>query len=255
MRKEIWIANLAQRIISAVMLNNIWLAFVITFAAAVLWLRFNDFLAHKGIISGPLSRKIIHMGTGPIFVLCWMLFPENPYSRFLASVIPLAITIQFALVGLGIIKDQAAVAAMTRTGNRMEILRGPLFYGIVFVILTVVYWRNSLIGMTALMLLCGGDGLADIVGKRIRSNAIPWAKKKSVAGTIAMFLGGWLMAIGVASVYASAGFFSGTLMDYLPGLTIISVAGMLVESLPFSDIDNITVPGIAVLLGHFLLPF
>jgi phytol kinase len=237
------------------MVNNIWIAFIITFAAAILWLRLNDFLAHRGIISGPLSRKIIHMGTGPIFVLCWMLFPETPYSRFLAAVIPLAITLQFALVGLGIIKDQAAVDAMTRTGNRAEILRGPLFYGIVFVGLTLIYWRNSLIGMTALMLLCGGDGLADIVGKRVHSLPIPWAKKKSLAGTLAMFAGGWIMSVGVAAAYLAAGFFTGELLNALPGLTLIALAGMLVESLPFSDIDNLTVPGVAVLLGHFLLPF
>jgi len=155
------------------MLNNIWIAFGVTFAAALIWLRVNDFLAHRGFISGPLSRKLIHMGTGPIFVLCWLLFPDTLTSRFLAALIPLAITAQFALVGLGVVKDQAAVDAMSRTGQREEILRGPLFYGIVFVVLTLVYWRDSLIGIVALMLLCGGDGLADIVGKRIKSAAIP----------------------------------------------------------------------------------
>ncbi|KPL80982.1 phosphatidate cytidylyltransferase [Ornatilinea apprima] len=237
------------------MLNNIWIAFGVTFAAALIWLRVNDFLAHRGFISGPLSRKLIHMGTGPIFVLCWLLFPDTLTSRFLAALIPLAITVQFALVGLGVVKDQAAVDAMSRTGQREEILRGPLFYGIVFVVLTLVYWRDSLIGIVALMLLCGGDGLADIVGKRIKSAAIPWARKKSVAGTLAMFAGGWLMSVGVGVVYQASGFLPGDLVNYLPAITVIALAGMMVESLPFSDIDNLTVPAVAVLLGHLLLPF
>lgn len=74
------------------MLGNVWIALVITFLMALLWLRLNDFLAHRGWISGPLSRKIIHMGTGPIFVLCWLLFPDVWYARWLAALVPLSIT-------------------------------------------------------------------------------------------------------------------------------------------------------------------
>jgi phytol kinase len=142
--------------------NNL-IALALTFAAALLWLRLNDFLAHRGTISGPLSRKIIHIGTGPIFVLCWLLFTNTPEARWLAALVPLSITIQFALVGTGVIKDQQSVSAMSRSGDRREILKGPLFYGIVFVIITLVYWISTPIGIIALMLLCGGDGLADVV--------------------------------------------------------------------------------------------
>ena len=56
------------------MFENNWIAFVITLALALAWLRINDFFAHKGWVSGPVSRKIIHIGTGPIFVLCWLFF-------------------------------------------------------------------------------------------------------------------------------------------------------------------------------------
>ena len=125
------------------MLQSNLLALVITFLVALAWLRINDFFAHRGWIDGQLSRKIIHMGTGPIYVLCWLLFPGKPADRYLAALVPGMITIQFALVGLGILKDQAAVKAMSRSGNPRELLRGPLFYGIVFVILTIQYWMDS----------------------------------------------------------------------------------------------------------------
>ncbi len=235
------------------MLNNVWLALFITFALALLWLRFNDFLAHKGWISGPVSRKIIHMGTGPIFVLCWLLFPEVPSARYLAALVPLSITLQFLLVGLGVIKDQASVEAMSRSGNPREILRGPLYYGIVFVVLTLLYWRDSMIGIVALMLLCGGDGLADIVGKKMGRRQIPWSREKSVQGSIAMFLGGWLMALGVLYAYIQSGMFDTSFVSLLPGVTLIALAGTLIESLHFKDIDNITVPVLAVALGYILL--
>ena len=111
------------------------IALMVTFALALAWLRVNDFAAYRGWVSGPVSRKIIHIGTGPIFVLCWLLFNNDLAARFMAALVPLGITAQFLLVGTGIMKDPAAVKAMSRTGDRREILRGPLFYGIAFIIL------------------------------------------------------------------------------------------------------------------------
>ena len=130
---------------------NPYLATVLTFAITIVSLRLMDYFAHRGWIDGKLSRKLIHIGTGPIFVLCWLMFPDQTISRYLAALVPLLITAQFALVGTGIIKDPAAVKALSRTGDRREILRGPLFYGIMFVVLTVVYWKDSPIGIAALI--------------------------------------------------------------------------------------------------------
>jgi len=234
------------------MLPNNLIALLVTFALALLWLRVNDFFAHRGWISSSLSRKIIHIGTGPIFVLCWLLFRDTPSARYLAALVPFAITIQFILVGAGIIKDPAAVEAMSRTGNRKEILRGPLYYGIAFILLTILFWKDSPVGVIALMLLCGGDGLADIIGKRYGGGRIPWAPKKTWAGSLTVFVGGWLFSCLVVGIFLWTGVFPGSLSDYLPGITLISLAGTLVESLPFADIDNLTVPLVAVILGQFL---
>ncbi len=235
------------------MLPNNRLALIITFAQALGWLRLNDFAAHRGWISSDLSRKIIHMGTGPLFVLCWLLFRNSPEARFLAALVPLAITAQFVLVGTGIMKDEAAVRAMSRTGDRREILRGPLFYGIAFVLLTIIYWKDSPVGMLALMLMCGGDGLADILGRRVKSTPLPWSPGKTWAGTLAMLAGGWVFELCILAAYVAAGVFHGPLGSYLPAISIIALAGAVVESLPFRDIDNITVTLTAVVLGQLLI--
>lgn len=234
------------------MIGNNWIALLVSAVLAVIWLRVNDFFAHRGMISGPVSRKIIHIGTGPIFVLCWLLFTKSPSAAWIAALIPLLITAQFFLVGIGVIKDQAAVDAMSRTGDRREILRGPLYYGIVFVILTILYWYQNPIGIVALMLLCGGDGLADIVGKRVNGNRLPWSPHKSWAGSAAMFAGGWIFSMLVLTVFQLAGQLPGTVGGYLVPVTLITLAGTVVESLPFSDLDNLTVPAVAVGLGHLL---
>jgi len=234
------------------MLSSNFIALVITFIFALAWLRINDFAAHRGWISSRLSRKIIHMGTGPIFVLCWPLFPNDNLSRYFAALVPMIFSLQFLLIGIGVLHDDAAVQAMSRSGDRREILRGPLFYGIIFVILTVVYWYDSAIGIIALMLMCGGDGLADILGRRLGHRKLPWSDDKSWVGSLGMLIGGWLFAVVIIAIYITLGIFPDILISYLPEITIIAIAGTLVESLPFHDVDNITVTLTAVLLGHFL---
>jgi phytol kinase len=231
-----------------------YLAALLTFLIAVAFLRLMDFLAHRGVIESRLSRKIIHIGTGPVFVLCWLMFADVSISRWLAALVPLVITLQFALVGLGILKDEAAVKAMSRTGDRREILRGPLFYGIVFVAVTLLYWKDSLIGVPALMIMCGGDGIADIVGRRVDSPKLPWSPEKSVAGSVSVFLGGWLLTMIIFGIYLWMGAFSGPIARFLLPVTWVALGAMLVESLPFKDVDNITVTVACILIGHLVVP-
>jgi phytol kinase len=232
-------------------MNSI-LATILTFAAALAFLRLMDFFAHRGWIESRLSRKLIHIGTGPIFVLCWLLFPDAPESRWLAALVPFAITAQFALVGLGVMKDEASVKAMSRTGDPKEILRGPLFYGIMFVLMTVIFWKDSPVGMTALMIMCGGDGVADVVGRRFNSSKLPHSPEKSSAGSLSVFVGGWLLSAFVLAVYVGAGIFAKPFGVYVAPLTITALVSTLVESLPFKDVDNITVTVAAAVLGYFL---
>lgn len=231
-------------------MNN-YTALAITFVLSLTFLRSMDFIAHRGWIDSKLSRKLIHIFMGPLFVSCWFLFNDDPSARWLAALVPFAITVQFALIGFGVIKDKASVDAMSRTGDPKEILRGPLYYGIMFVVLTIVYWKDSPIGIIALMMMCGGDGIADIFGRRIVSPKLLWSKDKSVAGTVSVFLGGWLMSAAMIFVYVTAGVFSHPFSNYLFPITMIALVGALVESLHYKDIDNISMTLASALLGHW----
>lgn len=229
-----------------------YIATLLTFGVAILFLRLMDSIAERGWIDSKTSRKLIHIGTGPIFVLCWLMFPDLSISRWLAALVPLLITVQFALVGTGILKDEAAVKAMSRTGDRREILRGPLFYGLMFVAITLIYWRDSFIGIPALMMMCGGDGIADIVGRRVRSAKLPWSPDKSVAGTLSVFVGGWLLTNFVFAIYVWMGAFGGPILRFLLPVTWIALGAAIVESLPFKDVDNITLTFVSALIGHLV---
>ena len=233
------------------MVQNL-IALIITFAISLIFLRVNDFAAHRGWISSRFSRKIIHIGTGPLFVLCWLLYNNEAYVRYLAALVPLTFTIQFFLIGIGKINDEASVKAMSRTGDRREILKGPLYYGIIFVILTIVFWKDSPTGIVALMLMCGGDGLADILGRSYGKTKIPWNRNKSWIGSFGMFFGGWILTIFIMTIYTQALVFTPPFINYLFEITLIALVGMIVETLPLHDIDNITVTLSAVVSGYLL---
>jgi len=85
---------------------------------------------------------------------------------------------------------------MSRTGNRRELLRGPLSYGVVFVLATVVGWRSSVSSVFALVLLCVGDGFAELFGKAYGKGRIlgslPYNRKKTLAGTLAFVVFSWI---------------------------------------------------------------
>ena len=231
---------------------NAILATILTFVIALVFLRLMDYFAHRGWIESRLSRKLIHIGTGPIFVLCWLFFPATPEARWLAALVPFAITVQFALVGLGIMKDEASVKAMSRTGDRREILRGPFYYGVMFVLLTIIFWKDLPVGMIALMIMCGGDGIADLVGRHFNSLKLPYSPEKTVAGSLGVLIGGWLLSAVVLAIYTGTGIFTRPFASFVLPLTIITLVGTLVESLPYRDVDNITVTLAAVLTGLLL---
>ena len=70
-------------------------------------------------------------------------------------------------------------------------MRGPLLYTLALMAAILVYWRNGPIGMTAVSLMSGGDGAADLIGRKFGKSPaakLPWNKQKSWPGSIAMFL-------------------------------------------------------------------
>ncbi|MCJ7583340.1 MAG: hypothetical protein MUO30_01020, partial [Anaerolineales bacterium] len=67
-----------------------------------------------------------------------------------------------------------------------------------------------------------------------------------------MYIGGWALAAFILGMFVLAGIFLGPFAGYLIPITLIALAGTLVESLPLKDVDNITVTLAAVALGHLL---
>ena len=128
----------------------------------------------------------------------------------------------------------------------MDILLFLLLFSIV-----LSSYKDSPIGIIALMMMCGGDGIADIVGRRIASSKLPWSREKSVAGTIGVFAGGWTLSSVIIYIFVAAGVFTAPFTNYLLPITGIALVGAIVESLHYKDIDNISMTLASALIGHW----
>lgn len=125
--------------------------------AAGVWLKLWTTLATAGKVDSKDSRKIIHCGSGPLFLLCWPFFSPDPSARLVAAAVPLLQIVAVALAGLSkhpqntnnTKKPAGLVAAISRSGNPAEVLRGPLIYVFVLLFATLLFWRTSPVGLVA----------------------------------------------------------------------------------------------------------
>lgn len=54
-----------------------------------IWLKLWTTLASKGMLPSTLTRKIIHSGSAPLFMMHWPLYADTSFAPLLASIIPL----------------------------------------------------------------------------------------------------------------------------------------------------------------------
>jgi len=214
-----------------------------------------DTLAERGYMEQNLSRKLIHTTCGPLFILSWLFFTQSDSARLLSAVIPFVNGLRLFLIGSGMVEDKAAVKAVSRKGDRTELLKGPFYYTIVLTIATVSFWRNPA-GIIALSIMCGGDGLADIVGRKLgKTNKLFYNRSKSWAGSAAMLLGSFLLSEFLLTTFAQFGFLEGQTTEDALKVFLICAVTTVVESLPINKYidDNITVPVTALVLGSRIL--
>uniref|UniRef100_A0A0E0MIN2 Fatty acid desaturase domain-containing protein n=1 Tax=Oryza punctata TaxID=4537 RepID=A0A0E0MIN2_ORYPU len=226
-------------------------AAVLTGASALAVLRFWEVVGNRALLDQKLCRKLVHITVGLVYFLMWPLFSaDDAYAPFLAAIVIAFNIIKVTLIGLGIVKDDGVINSMTRNGDRRELLKGPLCYACAMTLATVIFWRTSPISIAVICNLCAGDGVADIAGRRFGHIKLPYNPDKSYAGSIAMFLAGFLASILYMCYFHLFGFVEENwTMVIAFGMTSLTAA--IVESLPISTRldDNLTVPLASVLVG------
>nr|CAB3486123.1 unnamed protein product [Digitaria exilis] len=169
-------------------------------AGAYALVRSFDMLTERRLLEKSLSRKIVHVLSGILFMASWPLY--------------------------------------------RELLRGPLYYVLVLLFSVLVFWRESPIGIVSLSMMSGGDGFADIVGRRYGSVKLPFNEKKSWAGSISMFISGFMVSAIMLFYFSSFGYIHVSWEEAFGKLAFVALAATIVECIPVTDVvdDNISVP-------------
>ncbi|XP_062227084.1 probable phytol kinase, chloroplastic [Phragmites australis] len=223
-------------------------------AGAYSLVRTFDVLTERRLVEQSLSRKIVHVLSGVLFMSSWPLFSNSTEARYFAAVVPFLNSIRLLTYGLRLYTDEALVKSVTREGKPEELLRGPLYYVLVLLFSVLVFWRESPIGIVSLSMMSGSDGFADIIGRRYGSLKLPFNKKKSWIGSISMFIFGFLLSAIMLFYFSNLGYVHVSWEEALGKLVLVALAATVVECIPVTDVvdDNISVPS-ATMLVAFLL--
>ncbi|KAJ8497262.1 hypothetical protein OPV22_007814 [Ensete ventricosum] len=213
-----------------------------------------DTLAQRNIIQKSLSRKAVHVLSGLLYISTWPLFSSSMAARYFAAVVPLLTCIRLLCYGLRLLSDEGVVKSVAREGRPEELLQGPLYYVIVLLLWTLVFWRESPVGVVSLTMMSGGDGFADIVGRRYGVTKLPYNQQKSWVGSISMFVFGLLFSVGMLYYFSVFGYVHFDLEQTITRVALVSLTASVVESLPISNVidDNISVPLTSVLTSVLL---
>uniref|UniRef100_A0A5B6YX18 phytol kinase n=1 Tax=Davidia involucrata TaxID=16924 RepID=A0A5B6YX18_DAVIN len=212
-----------------------------------------DNLTQSNLIEQSLSRKLVHILSGLLFLASWPIFSSSTEARYFASLVPLVNCLRLVIHGLSLATDEGLIKSVTREGKPEELLRGPLYYVLILILCALVFWRESPIGVISLAMMCGGDGVADIIGRRFGSLKLPYNQKKSWAGSISMFIFGFLVATGMLYYFSVLGYFQMDLISMMERVALVSLVATVVESLPVTGVldDNISVPLASMVMTFF----
>ena len=206
-------------------------------AGAVAWIKIWTTLAEKGVIDAKLARKIVHCGSGPLYLLVWRFYSDAALAPIIAALVPALNVIKLQKASQD---DNELSRAISRSGDPAEVLGGPYVYTWVLLLAALVAFRTPY-AVVAVAQIAVGDGLADIIGRRFGRQKWFCNSEKSYAGSLAFVLGATGASIGLLS-------WLGFPAPLAPLFTI-SCACALVEVLLTDVDDNVSVPLVGGLLA------
>jgi phytol kinase len=201
-----------------------------------------DFAVRRGF-SQDISRKIVHIAAGS-WLIFWPLYDASHWTKYLNISPALIWTVLLLLKGFTAKPDDQAVMTMTRTGDRRELLRGPLYFTLVMNVMGTIFFY-SIGAITAMAFLGWGDGLAPVFGKRFGKHKYVILSEKSLEGSIAFFVFGLTAAL-LLNLLFFGDFNFGFLLS-------CAFAATVVEAASPKDFDNILIPLTVMFLFYLYL--
>ena len=199
-----------------------------------------DYFVIKGF-SQDLARKVVHIAAGS-WLIFWPLYDSGHWTKYLNITPALLWTILLVVKGFTAKEDDKALKTMTRTGNRGELLKGPLYFTLVMNIMGTFFYYSAG-AIVAMGFLGWGDGMAPIIGKRFGVHKYKVLSQKSLEGSLAFLI------FGLFGAFLFNFLLSGD-VD-LNFLIICAVVSVIVEGISPKDLDNLLIP-FSILLIYFL---
>jgi phytol kinase len=228
-------------------------AAVLTAVLGYAYVTLNTIAVDRGILEPRDSRKLIHTFSAPLFILFWPIFSDATGARAFCAIVPAlnAVRLFAAASGEG---ETSLANAVSRSGDSKEALGGPFIYVCILATCILAFWRDSVVGITAVSALAAGDGLADLIGRRFgKGNQWP-GLDKSVAGTVAFWSGATVCTVGLLlwMQYCDCLTLAFLGQDLVVRVASIILVTALIELVPSVD-DNYTVPATAAILAMLFL--
>ncbi len=221
-------------------LNNIVFSFLsVLYVFAVVAIM--DFFVKKGFPQD-ISRKIVHICAAS-WLIFWIFLDMDSWTKYL-NIAPAAIWFVLLIIkGFTASPDDDAVKTMTRTGDRQELLKGPLYFTMVMILMGTLMFEQYTAAVT-MGILGFGDGLAPLFGKYWGKHRYTIMTEKSVEGSIAFLIFGILGAV----------LFGFIIFGHIDFKFIILAAAIstIVEAVSPKDIDNLLIP-ITCLLVFYII--
>ncbi|WP_013325056.1 diacylglycerol/polyprenol kinase family protein [Gloeothece verrucosa] len=191
-------------------------------------------------MSGELTRKVVHIGTGNVILLAWWL-NIPPILGISAAVIAGCI----ALISFFL----PILPSINSVGRRSL---GTFFYALSIGILIAWFWplgqpQYAVIGI---LVMTWGDGMAAVIGQQFGKHPYQiWGNNKSWEGSLAMMLMSFLVTSWVLlTTVDNHG------LVWLTGLLVAIMATSL-ETISKLGIDNLTVPLASAFLAYLMINF
>ena len=172
---------------------------------------------------GEWSRKVIHIGAGPVVLLAWILQIERWIAVPAAALITLAAALNHRIRLLPGLED------VDRPSY------GTVAYGLSITLLMLLYWPGQPAAVCAgVLVMAFGDGLAGLLGTMVTSPS--WTllgQRRSLVGTATMALASLAVLTALATQAPAPS---------LPAIVGIASVATALEQIATGGVDNLSVP-------------
>lgn len=208
-------------------MSNIY-GFIVSTLFVLLILAISLIAQKKTLFSEETTRKFVHIGVSNYWFIAMHFFTSNLW----ASVVPII----FIIVN-SFSYRYSLISSMERTEKNSAGL-GTVYYPISLTILALVSFSSysqPYVGALGILTMGYGDGLAAVIGSKYGKLNLPFiCGKKTILGTLTMFVVTFMVISGILSVYRPE-------QSLLIALFLACI-GTILELFTPNGLDNLTLP-------------